>query len=694
MRFYGIMIVVALLLGSATLAQDGDFPTLDELATMEIPRFDFAEMVGRMSRIDTSYTPPANPPDYAVGDIETFIVDMGADEDSVQIEAELRGQTRRVLIWVQATVEYPPWRARALAQRLESQVLNPMEQLFQTSEPPGIDGDPRLYVVMISDPEGSTLGYFPPASTRPRHLDSDSNQREMLVVDLSADDEYDFYDKILIELVAHEFTHVLHFHNDPGEEVWLDEGLAGFAAFHASKSLFNRQSMHWDAEDFLAEPDTGLTQWQDADGEGRKYGAAALFILYLTERFGNDIAARLLAEEADGWRAVEKVLREFENVSAAEVFADWALANLLLDFRQGYGYRALHGDLDPPQPVASFNSFPAAHEGELPPFSTDYFAVDARAADKLHLRLEQALAAQLIPYDAPEGDHFAYAFASDTANSRLTRAFVLTAPRQAWLEFRIWYDLQYEYEYGFVMVSEDDGRTWRTLESRYTSWSYAYVDYYDHGFTGNSRGWREERIDLSPFTPGRILIRFELMSNLGTSYHGMAIDDLRIRAMNYREGFETPDDTWLAEGWIRTDNRLPNITWLQAVQENRDGIHVSRALVAGSGDLTVDILPGVDQALVAVSPVVAHTSMSTDYELGINLVDAEGQFMAVTRECTVTTTANLNFRATPAGAKIGLVPQGTALDALDRSEDWYMVAYRGQRGWISADYVHAAGNCP
>ncbi|MCY4020481.1 MAG: immune inhibitor A [Chloroflexi bacterium] len=694
MRFKRIMIVLALLLGSTNLAQDVDFPTLDALAKVEIPTFNFAEMVGRMSRIDTSYTPPANPPKYSLGDTETFNVDMGADEISVQIEAELRGQTQRVLIWVQATVDYPRWRALALAQRLESQVLNPMEQLFQTSEPPGIDGDPRLYVIMISDPEGDTLGYFPPASVRPRHLDSESNQREMLVADLSADDEYDFYDKILIELIAHEFTHILQFHSDPGEEIWLDEGLAGYAAYYASKSLFTRQSMHFDAEDFFAAPDTGLTQWQVADGEGRKYGASALFILYLTERFGKEIAARLLAEEADGWRAVEKVLREFENVSAEEVFADWALANLLLDFRQGYGYRALDADLTPPEPVASFNSFPATYESELPPFSTDYFAVDVRSADKLSLRLQQAPEAQLIPDSAPEGDYFAYALATDSSNSRLTRTFVLTAPRQAWLEFRVWYDLDYEWEYGYVTVSDDDGRTWRTLPSRYTTKSYSYQDFYDVGFTGSSRGWRKERIDLSQFTPGRVVIRFEVMSNLATSYRGMAIDDLRIRAMNYQEGFETPDDTWSAEGWIRTDNRLPNKTWLQAVQETRDGLHVSRALVSGSGDLTVDLLPGVDQVLVAVSPVVPYTGMSTDYELGFDLVDAEGEFMVVTRECTVTTTANLNFRATPNGNKIGLVPQGTALDALDRSEDWYMVMYRGREGWISAGYVNAAGKCP
>ena len=68
-------------------------------------------------------------------------------------------------------------------------------------------------------------------------------------------------------------------------------------------------------------------------------------------------------------------------------------------------------------------------------------------------------------------------------------------------------------------------------------------------------------------------------------------------------------------------------------------------------------------------------------------MDAAGDVMVLSRECTVTTTAALNFRATPNGQKIGLVPEAASLDALERQGDWFMVDYRGRRGWISASYV-------
>ena len=68
--------------------------------------------------------------------------------------------------------------------------------------------------------------------------------------------------------------------------------------------------------------------------------------------------------------------------------------------------------------------------------------------------------------------------------------------------------------------------------------------------------------------------------------------------------------------------------------------------------------------------------------------------MSTADECIVTTTHALNFRATPNGEKIGLVPQGAALDALDREDDWFKVEHAGRQGWIHADYVQTAGNCP
>ncbi len=63
--------------------------------------------------------------------------------------------------------------------------------------------------------------------------------------------------------------------------------------------------------------------------------------------------------------------------------------------------------------------------------------------------------------------------------------------------------------------------------------------------------------------------------------------------------------------------------------------------------------------------------------------------------CIVTTTHTLNFRDQPslAGARIGLVWQGATLAAVGRTDGWFNVEYRGNSGWISAEYVVTQGVC-
>ena len=539
MRYRALLLMISVLfLSVPAAAQDNDFPTLEALSRLEIPAFDYAEMVGRMSSTDPNHEPPANPPQYEIGDRDWFNLSIGADQDIERIEMELRAKTERVLIWVQTTVPYQNWRAQQLARDIETVVLNRMQKLFQFSEPPGVDGDPRLTVAMIHDPDGKQLGYFASTYARPRRLYSRSNEREMLVANLALDDDYTFYDEVLMEIVAHEYLHILQFHIDSGEEHWLDEAMASYAGYLIAENYFLIHNTHGMADEFLEAPDIGLTHWQTVEEKGAKYGAGVLFIIYLAERFGEDIVARLLVEQANGWQAISKVLREYTDDSADEVFADWVLANYFLDSRRGYGYRSLEADLEPPQPVAGINSFPASYEGSLPQHSSDYFTVDVRGADNLFVRLWQAPEARLIDAAPVEGDSFAYAVTKDSNLSRLTRAFILSVPRQAWLEFSIWFDLVEDSEYGYIVISDDDGRSWQTLSGRHTEKSGAYRDYYADGYSGRSRGWLRERIDLSEYTPGRVIIGFELMSNIASSYHGMAIDDLRIEALNYHEGFE------------------------------------------------------------------------------------------------------------------------------------------------------------
>ena len=689
MRFKTLIFILILLLTRPAGAQDSDFPTLDALASLEIPAYLYVDTTRRLSWIDTNHIPPSSPPIYAIGDRESFMVRVNDDGREEAEPTVLRGQTENVLIWVQESAAYSRAKAQAMAELVETDILAPLQQLTNYSEPPGVDGDPRLTIVMTHNPANSLRAYFPPSHLLPRTLFPASNLREMLIINLANDDGSFISDNLIREIIAHEYQHILMHHRDENEDRWLDEALAGFSEFYITGS----ENVNRQAERLAEAPNTGLTHFYLGENLPAKYAAGALFTIFVAEQYGDEVISRLMADSADGWNSIEKVLRESAGVSADEVFADWVLAKYFHDSDRGFGYQNIEPPPNPPQPVATFRDFPALHSGSLPQYSTDYFVANVRGAHKLSLRLTQAPEAHLINTAPYEGGFFSYAFTRRSSNSRLTRAIDLNTYRRAWLEFQIWHDLAEHYEYAYVEISTNGGVNWDILPGEHTSGDSLLRRFYADGYTGSSGGWLQERIDLRNYAGKKFLLRFEVYTDSVSSYSGIAIDDLRIDAIDFHDGFESPDPAWIEEGWIRTDNRLPRQTWLQVVQVAADGLHLSRSLVKGSGDLTVDLLPDVSQALIAISPIVPLTSLESEYSLEVNLLDSTGAPMAVARECAVTTTNALNFRAVPNGEKIGLLPQGTAVLALNHNEGWFMVEYDGQYGWISGDYVTMRGDC-
>ena len=684
---------IAILLSLSIAAQESEFPTLDALDQLEIPVLNYADMLSRLSGFNPSYSLPTEPRDYQIGDRWTFTVPANDVGDQKAANTELRGLTERVLIWVEDSAAYSRRQAQALAERVERKVVLPLQQVFDSTEPPGIDADPRLTIVMIDNPDYSKTGIFPRGHAMPRVLSQRSNEREMMLINIAHEDRVEINEELMDEVIAHEYQHILLHHRDFDEEHWLNEALSGFAEHYTSGAGSGYDSVYWLADIFLEAPNTGLTHLYSVDDVSAKYGAGALFTIFLAQQYGNRILAELYEDDLNGWRSVDKALRESAGVSADDVFADWVLANYFLDANRGYGYRELDELQIPPQPLATFSSLPATHRGRLPQYSTDYLAANTRAGDRLSLKLTQAPEARLIDIAAYEGDHFYYAVVTDTSNSRLTKAFDLGSAEEIWLEYRIWYDLKAHYEYGYVEVSTDEGANWEILAGAHTEDRSLYGRFYDNGYTGFSNGWLNERINLSRFSGRKILLRFEVYSDIVKTYRGLAIDDLRIDAIGVHDGFETKDDAWVAEGWIRSDNRLPQRAWLQVVQENADGLHRSRYLMTSTGEAVIDVLPGVSQALVAISPIVPHTSLDTEYTLEVNLLDDEGLPMAARRECSLTTTNALNFRDAPNGAKIGLLPQGATVDGLDSRQGWFKVEYEGVEGWVHGDYVTKTGSC-
>ena len=209
---------------------------------------------------------------------------------------------------------------------------------------PDVDGDPRIIIVLLdildSPFTGTTvIGYFdvdnqsPPAS------------REIVYVDVNP---LDIEGTLARATLAHEFQHMLHWHADPDEDKWLDEGCSEYAELACGY----KDTTEAVANAFLDVPNTSLTVWEDLPFD---FDQAFLYMTYFAQRFGDDAVRSLVGETANGVESVDLVLSELGLADRFnDTFAEWTVA-LFLD---GDGNNGL-SRVDVRRPLATTVSLPA-----------------------------------------------------------------------------------------------------------------------------------------------------------------------------------------------------------------------------------------------------------------------------------------------------------------------------------------------
>jgi len=216
---------------------------------------------------------------------------------------------------------------------------------------PGVDNDFHLNILNAG--LRGTGGYFTSNDEYPRGVTPFSNQREVLYINTSA---FPIANSSYLRTLAHELQHAIHWNGDPSEETWINEGLAELAATVAG---YSPDSIHR----FLQSGPTSLVHWPLSPSQaGANYGAASLFMHYLSDHYGTPNGLRALVEEpADGIAGIDAYLEGLGyEVTFRDVFRDWVVANLL-DQPQGiYGYSDLEVRARVRSFISQFSEFSSA----------------------------------------------------------------------------------------------------------------------------------------------------------------------------------------------------------------------------------------------------------------------------------------------------------------------------------------------
>jgi len=303
------------------------------------------------------------PAAHKVGDTRDFYAANMKTGKQYSLEASARAVSDRAYIFVEEGRSIASSKIKSLLAAFDG-IYDAVTQEFG-APPDSIDKDPRIYILILDildkvQADGTrTLGYFTAINqyrnvSLARWTDRRSNEVEMIYIDYIS---LNAGQKMAESVVAHEFTHMVHWARDPNENVWVNEGIAVFVESMLNYKVDDRISA------FEENADISLLDWSGAMAD---YGAAYLFFAYVSERFGGTSAvASIMKSRNRGTRGVERALAGVgKAVSFHDVFSDWVVANYLDNPKLDdgiYGYTNLDIHLKPSDvedlyPIASKTS--------------------------------------------------------------------------------------------------------------------------------------------------------------------------------------------------------------------------------------------------------------------------------------------------------------------------------------------------
>lgn len=547
-----------------------------------------------------------------------WLVNMDTNKP-FQITAELTYATPLTYFWVEEGTDVDLNEVKALMDTFDQKIIPTDREFFGSEWNPGVDGDPHIYVLYAGGLGSSVGGYFSSMDSYNPLVHEYSNGHEAYVMSSTQPiaDDYAY------GTLAHEFVHMIQWNTDGNDEAWLDEGFAELGVFLNGYGVGGKD---WY---YAQSPDLQLNDWADNSSPdfGLHYGQSFLFVAYFLDRFGEEATKSLTANPENGLASIDSTLAALNAVdrqtgaviTADDVFTDWAAAMYLLDANAGDGRYTYHNYPDAPRtsPTEIVYECPQQTQvRDVHQYGIDYISIACPGEHTLSF--DGSTAVSMLPTEPYSGKYTFVTNRDNESDMTLTREFDLTGTSgKIILSFRAWYDLEQDYDYLYLEVSED-GEHWQIITTPSGTGEDPSGSSYGWGYNGKTDGWIEEKIDLSQYAGRKVQIRFEYVTDAAVLGEGFMLDDVSVDAIGYQTDFETDDGGWQAQGFSRVQNILPQTFRLSLIRRGTAETIVESIPTDENGHAEIQLsLREGEEAVLIVSGTTRYTRRSAVYQLEI-----------------------------------------------------------------------------
>jgi immune inhibitor A len=604
--------------GPSGLVTDAN-ETIKSLTGIDLPVSDLRELAKRLE--GKQNIPISTEPiefTYSIGSQQVFWVSNVDSNENSQIDTTLQYATDHVYFWIEDGVPFEFEALKSLVDTFENEIYPKNRQFFGSEWTPGVDGDPHLYIIFAQGLGGNLAGYFSSADEHHPLAHEYSNAHEAFVLNA---DNVDLESEFAYAVLAHEFQHMIHWFRDRNESSWVNEGFSELAVFLNGYEVSSEYS-------YIINPDLQLNDWPNfSGGTAPHYGASFLFFTYFLDRFGQQATQEIVFESMNGLNGVDEVLRKNnihdplsgEMITADDVFSDWVIASFVKDESVADGRYTYKNFPGAPEAEATETIYECPTDfltRDVHQFGVDYIRINCEG--QYSLRFEGSSLVDVIPVSPYSGEYYFWSNKGDEGDMTLTKSFDFTNHEgPLTLSFYTWFDLEEDYDYLYLEISED-GESWQILETPSGTVEDPSGNSYGWGYNGSTNGWIEESIDLSDYSGKEVQIRFEYVTDAAVHGEGMVIDDISIPEIGYFTDFEEGEDGWHGGGWLRMNNVIPQAYRLSLITFG-DSIEILPIPLQEdqSAEVNINIGDEIDNAVLVVSGTSRFSRQKAAYRIKV-----------------------------------------------------------------------------